>query len=107
MKISEKSKKTFLGSVNIALPGLIEILNKQECHVYLIGAGAFEIYSQNEWCMELSRSTQDLDFSFEIISDEKTYESSCEELIKLKYKKDDYHPYRYHSPYKGGGGIQF
>ena len=41
--------------------------------------------------MNLSRLTRDLDFTFEIIGDETTYETCCEKLIKLNYKNDFLH----------------
>jgi hypothetical protein len=72
MLISQQSQADFLSRTKFALPSLIETLNKQESSIYLIGVGAFELYAENGWCSELSRSTQDLDFSFEVIGDEKS-----------------------------------
>jgi hypothetical protein len=102
MNLESNAVDKFFDEMEIALPGLREILAGTKNEIYLLGAGVFELFASCEWCEELSRATSDLDFSLEIVGDVSDYHRMSEALQKIGYKKDVYHKYRYNSPSKMG-----
>ena len=100
MKLKKETIETYISLVEIALPGLVEVLTTKANRTLLIGAGVFDLYALNGWTAELNRETKDLDFAIEFITDDKVYKEICGELLKLGYSLDPIHPYRFHSPNK-------
>lgn len=107
MKFDENKLKPWLPRKELQLPGLTKLLTNSKAEILIIGAAVFEFYEMQGWTVPLKRKTGDIDLSIGLLESDSDYRIAIEILESEKYKVDEYHPYRYHSPKKVPGGYTY
>jgi len=102
MKLEKVVIEQWIKDLEFCLPGLLGAIKKQKSHTFLIGASIFDIFQMQGWLKKFSRRTGDADFTIEYLGNPSEYLDVCNELLRLGYRKDEIHPYRYY-PQKIGG----
>jgi hypothetical protein len=89
---------SFSENIELSMPNLIDILDRSQATVVLIGGMVLEYYVEVGVISKFGRSTSDVDFSIEIMSDKNVYPQIVSELIALGYSLHPDKPYRYLPP---------
>lgn len=108
MKYDVNKLKSWLPQKEAQLPGLTSLLTNSKADILIIGAAVFELYELQGWLPPFKRKTGDIDLSVGLINDDDDdYQAAKQILLDHKYKLDEEHPYRYHSPKKIPGGYTY
>lgn len=107
MKLDSKKFEGWLKSKDYYLPGLSQLCDNSGANILLIGASVFELYQLQDWIPALERKTGDFDLSVGLVGDDSFYAKTKDILLKLNYRIDDDHTYRFHPENKIQDGLQY
>ncbi|MBK7892116.1 MAG: hypothetical protein IPJ84_15135 [Bdellovibrionales bacterium] len=108
MKFDYNKAEAWINAVDQSLVGLKRTTQASKSPILLLGAGVLELYAELGWIAPLRRGkTGDLDLSVGLVASSSEYAEFVEAFKKLKYRPDNDHPYRWHSPKAIPGAMTY